>query len=38
MKTFLLAALVAAAALSGAGVANADTFTVHGYQGNDYGR
>jgi hypothetical protein len=37
MKTFLLAALVAAAALAGAVSANADTFAVHGY-GTHYGR
>jgi hypothetical protein len=38
MKTILFAALIAVAALSGAGAANADTFSVHGYQGNHYGR
>jgi hypothetical protein len=31
MKTFLLAALFAAAALTGAVQANADSFAVHGY-------
>jgi hypothetical protein len=37
MKTFLFAALVAAAALSGSVSANADTFAVHGYA-THYGR
>jgi hypothetical protein len=37
MKTFLLAALVAAAALTGAVSANADTFAVHGHS-THYGR
>ena len=39
MKSFVLAALVA---LSGivtvAATANADTFTIHGYEGTHYGR
>ena len=34
MKTFIFAALVAASSLAaGVAAANADTFTVHGYQG-----
>ncbi len=38
MKTFLLAAIVAAAALVGGVSAQADTFSVHGFQGTHYGR
>ncbi len=38
MKTVLFAALVAVAALTGAVSANADTFSVHGFQGTHYGR
>jgi hypothetical protein len=39
MKTFILAALVAVSALAtGVVTANADTFSVHGYQGTNYGR
>jgi hypothetical protein len=39
MRTFVLAALVAVSALAtGVATANADTFTVHGYQGTNYGR
>ena len=37
MKTFLFAALVVAAALTGSVSANADTFAVHG-NGTHYGR
>jgi hypothetical protein len=37
MKLFLFAALVAAAALTGAVSANADSFAVHGYA-THYGR
>ncbi len=38
MKTFLLAAIVAVAALAGGASAQADTFSVHGFQGTHYGR
>jgi len=38
MKTIILAALIAMSAVATGTVANADTFAVHGYQGNDYGR
>ena len=39
MKTFIRAALVAVSALAtGVATANADTFTVHSYQGANYGR
>ena len=39
MKTFILAALVAVSAIAtGVATANADTFSVHGYQGTNYGR
>jgi hypothetical protein len=37
MKTFLFAALVVAAALTGSLPANADSFAVHGYS-THYGR
>ncbi len=37
MKTFILAALIAVSAIATGTVANADTFAVHGYQGNNYG-
>jgi hypothetical protein len=38
MKTFLFATFLAAATLTGAVSASADTFAVHGFQGNHYGR
>ncbi len=39
MKTLVLAALLGlAVATTGAVSAQADTFTVHGYQGTAYGR
>ena len=37
MKTLILAALLAVSAVGTGTVANADTFAVHGYQGNSYG-
>jgi hypothetical protein len=37
MKTIILATLLAVSALATGTVANADTFAVHGYQGNSYG-
>jgi hypothetical protein len=37
MKTILFAALIVASALTGAVSANADSFSVHGYQGSRYG-
>ena len=37
MKTIILAALIVASAIATSTVANADTFAVHGYQGNSYG-
>jgi hypothetical protein len=37
MKTIILAALFAVSALATGTVSNADTFAVHGYQGNSYG-
>ena len=38
MKTFIIAALLSISAIATvAGPANADTFAVHGYQGNSYG-
>ncbi len=37
MKTLILAALLAVSAVATCTVANADTFAVHGYQGNSYG-
>jgi hypothetical protein len=37
MKAIILAALFAVSALATGTVANADTFAVHGYQGNSYG-
>ena len=37
MKPIILAALFAVSALATGTVANADTFAVHGYQGNNYG-
>jgi hypothetical protein len=37
MKTIILAALFAVSALATVTTANADTFAVHGYQGNNYG-
>ena len=37
MKTIILAALIAVSAVATGTVANADTFAVHGYQGNSYG-
>jgi hypothetical protein len=39
MKSFILAALITLSAVAtGAVSANADSFTVHGYQGTHYGR
>jgi hypothetical protein len=39
MKSFILAAIVALSSLTSlAAVAHADTFTVHGYSGDRYGR
>jgi len=39
MKSFILAALIGLSAVAtGAVSANADSFTVHGYQGTHYGR
>ncbi len=37
MKTIILATLLAVSAIATGTVANADTFAVHGYQGNSYG-
>jgi hypothetical protein len=37
MKTLILAALLAVSAVATGTVAKADTFAVHGYQGNSYG-
>ena len=37
MKTIILAALLAVSAVATGTVANADTFAVHGCQGNSYG-
>lgn len=39
MKSIILAALIGLSAVAtGAVTANADTFSVHGYQGTHYGR
>lgn len=39
MKSFILAAIVALSSLTSiAAVAHADTFTVHGFAGDRYGR
>jgi hypothetical protein len=38
MKTIILATLLAVSAIATGTVANADTFAVHGYLGNSYGR
>jgi hypothetical protein len=37
MKSIILAALLAMSEAATGTVANADTFAVHGYQGNSYG-
>jgi hypothetical protein len=37
MKTIILATLLALSAIATGTVASADTFAVHGYQGNSYG-
>jgi hypothetical protein len=37
MKTIILATLICVSAIATGTVANADTFAVHGYQGNSYG-
>lgn len=39
MKSFILAAFVALSGITaGVATANADTFTIHGYEGTHYGR
>ena len=39
MKSFILAAIVALSGITaGVATANADSFTIHGYQGTHYGR
>jgi hypothetical protein len=38
MKTFLLAAICAFAGFTGSAAVHGDTFSVHGFQGNYYGR
>jgi hypothetical protein len=39
MKSFILAAIVSLSTLTGVvATAHADTFTVHGYSGDRYGR
>ena len=37
MKTIILAVVLAVSAVATGTFANADTFAVHGYQGNSYG-
>jgi hypothetical protein len=38
MKAFMLAAICTFAAFTGSATVHADTFSVHGFQGNSYGR